>query len=102
MNTGEARSTHIKCDTFDADTLPSYSSEATDPQYVVALDVGRGGSERPAPGWARVLAMKDKHGRKFSCRIPEVDSTDGDDTGDAESLVREPCTSSAGLLGSMM
>ena len=73
----------------DADTLPSFSSEVTDPKYIVALDVRRGASENKELGGARMLAMKDKHGRKFSCLIPAINATDGEETtGDADSLVR--------------
>lgn len=55
----------------------------------MALDVRQGASENKELGEVRMLAMKDKHGRKFSCLIPAINATDGEETtGDADSLVR--------------
>ncbi|CAL8464823.1 g4358 [Coccomyxa elongata] len=69
-----------------ADTLPSFSTEMTDPKYVVALDITRAVSKYEQSGGGKLLGMKDKHGRKFNCQIPNISSTDDQASGNADSL----------------
>ncbi|BDA50418.1 probable protein OS-9 at N-terminal half [Coccomyxa sp. Obi] len=69
-----------------ADTLPSFSTEVTDPKFVVALDVSRAASQDEQPAAGKLLGMKDKRGRKFNCQIPDISSTDDQATGNAGSL----------------
>ncbi len=72
-----------------ADTLPSFSTEVTDPKYVVALDITRAVSKDEQTDGGKLLGMKDKHGRKFNCQIPKISSTDDQASGNADSLVRQ-------------
>lgn len=53
-----------------ADTLPSFSTEATDPKYIVAVDTHGAAPEEIAAG-GRSLLMRDSRGRQFLCRLPE-------------------------------
>ena len=64
----------------------------TDPKYVVALDISRATSEDEQSGGGKLLGMKDKHGRKFNCQIPDLSSTDHQASGNADSLVSQLLT----------
>lgn len=60
------------CRSWRADLLPTFSSEAFTPKYVVALE----SADTQDVGLEGVLPMKDKYGRSYSCIIPGVSSHD--------------------------
>ena len=67
-----------------ADLLPSFSTEAASPKYIVALQ------DAPVPEGQQGhgLQMRDKHGQSYSCTIPDVTETDHEALNGSASVVR--------------
>lgn len=74
--------TNTKVCAYNADTLPSFSTEVTDPKYIVAVDMrGPATEEGSESGSATKLSMRDSSGRLFTCLLPE-NVTGSDDAQD--------------------
>ena len=72
-----------------ADLLPSFSTEAASPKYIVALQ------DAPVPEGQQGhgLQMRDKHGQSYSCTIPDVKETDHEALNGSASVGRVCCAS---------
>ena len=67
-----------------ADLLPSFSSEAASPKYILALQ----DAPLPEGQQGHGLPMRDKHGQSYSCLIPDVTQTHHEAVVESASPVR--------------
>ena len=67
-----------------ADLLPSFSSEAASPKYIVALQ----DAPEPEGQQGHGLPMRDKDGQSYSCRVPDVTETDHEALAESAQPVR--------------